>query len=229
MTPDQRLSVMVFGGMIVVASLFLLFLKKDEGQNRVKLFGQEFEISTPSLVVFLAGCGIFVMPFFLPHEQVPILPHEQLPAQSDTSTKSNSRADHQPTPGQESNTVVLPSHPTGFAKEPNDGIYDATPILFGSSIKGKLTERDRVDWYVFKIPDDVSDDFLVIFRHIDGNGIVKVEVYDSDEVGITGDTMYNKSETFKVSRDRGPKYYVKVQLTDQGVTNYELEVRSKST
>jgi hypothetical protein len=71
MTPDQRLSVMVFGGIIVVASLFLLFLKKDEGQNRVKLFGQEFEISTPSLGVFLAGCGIFVMPFFLPPRASP--------------------------------------------------------------------------------------------------------------------------------------------------------------
>jgi hypothetical protein len=145
------------------------------------------------------------------------------------STKSNSRADHQPTPGQERNTVDLPSHPTGFAKEPNDGIYDATPILFASSIKGKLTERDRVDSYVFKTPDDVSDDFLVIFRHIDGTGIVKVEVYDPEEVKITGDIMYNASHTFKISRNKGPKYYVKVQLTDQDVTNYELEVRSKST
>jgi hypothetical protein len=62
-------------------------LKSDNGQNRVKLFGQEFEISRPSLVVFLAGCGIFVMPFFLPHEQVPGPPHEQVPAQSDASPK----------------------------------------------------------------------------------------------------------------------------------------------
>jgi predicted nucleotidyltransferase len=227
MTPDQRLIVMAFGGIIVVASLFLLFLKKDEGQNRVKLFGQEFEISTPSLVVFLAGCGIFVMPFFLPHEeQIPVPP--EVPVKSDTSTTSNSGAAHQPTTGQENNTIVLPSHPTGVAKEPNDGIYDATAIVFGSSIKGKLTERDPVDWYVFKTPDDVSEEILVIFRYIDG-GWGHVEVYDVNENRINDAIFVNSTRSFNIKTEQKAVYYIKVQSQSKDATNYELEVRNKST
>ena len=42
MTPDQKMVVMVFGGVIVIASLYLLIFKKEEGQNRIKVFGQEF-------------------------------------------------------------------------------------------------------------------------------------------------------------------------------------------
>jgi hypothetical protein len=82
----------------------------------------------------------------------------------------------------ERNTISLPSRP-GFAKEPNDGIYEATEIPFGSSMKSKITQRDPIDWYVFKIPDDASDEFLVIYRYIEGSGgcCVNIEIYDSNE------------------------------------------------
>jgi hypothetical protein len=221
MTPDQRLAVMIFGGVIVVASLFLLFLKKEEGQNRLKVFGQEFEISTPSLVVFLAGCGIFVMPFFLPQANVA--------PRSDIAATDNLRIDHPRNTGpEESNTVVLPSHPTGFAKEPNDGIYDATAILFGSSIKGKLTQRDPIDWYVFKTPDDVGDQVLVIYRHVEGNGIVQVDVYDANENRIAGESGYQLGHSLSIRADKKLTYYVKVQANSVDTENYELAVRNKS-
>jgi TIR domain len=61
----------------------------------------------------------------------------------------------------ERNTIELPVHPTGFAKEPNNGIYDATAILFGSSMKSKITKDDPIDWYVFKTSDDLEGEFLV--------------------------------------------------------------------
>jgi hypothetical protein len=128
----------------------------------------------------------------------------------------------------ERNIIVLPSHPTGLAKEPNDGIYDATAILFGSSIKSKLTERDPVDWYVFKTPEDVSDEFLVIYRYIDG-GSVSVEIYDANEKKIDG-TVYAISEnsSFKIKGDKNMTYYVKVKSYNNQSTNYEVAVRNKS-
>ena len=73
-------------------------------------------------------------------------------------------------PGQQkSNTVVR--KPTDFAKEPNDGSFEATEILFGSSMKGKITQDDPNDWYFVKTPDDVSGEFLVIYRYIEGNAL----------------------------------------------------------
>jgi hypothetical protein len=58
--------VMAFGALIASAGLVLLFLRKEQAQNKIKLLGQEFEISTPALVVFLAGCTVFVMPLVAP-------------------------------------------------------------------------------------------------------------------------------------------------------------------
>jgi hypothetical protein len=58
--------VLTFGALIAFAGLVLLFLRKEQSQNKIKLFGQEFEISTPALVVFLTGCAVFVMPLVAP-------------------------------------------------------------------------------------------------------------------------------------------------------------------
>jgi hypothetical protein len=58
--------VMAFGAAIASAGLVLLFFRKEQAENKIKLLGQEFEISTPALVVFLAGCFVFVMPLVLP-------------------------------------------------------------------------------------------------------------------------------------------------------------------
>jgi hypothetical protein len=58
--------VMTFGALIASAGLVLLFLRNEQAQNKIKLLGQEFEISTPALVVFLAGCTVFVIPLVVP-------------------------------------------------------------------------------------------------------------------------------------------------------------------
>jgi hypothetical protein len=61
----QRAFLMGFGALIAIAGLVLLVLRKEQAQNRVRMFGMEFDISTPALVVFLAGCGLFVTPSFV--------------------------------------------------------------------------------------------------------------------------------------------------------------------
>jgi hypothetical protein len=62
----QQAFVMVFGALIACAGLILLFVLKEQAQSKIKLFGQEFEISTPALVVFLAGCAMVVLPLVVP-------------------------------------------------------------------------------------------------------------------------------------------------------------------
>jgi TIR domain len=130
----------------------------------------------------------------------------------------------------ESNTISLPSRP-GLPKEPNDGIYEATAILFGSSMKSKLTQRDPIDWYVFKTPDDVDAEFLVTYRYIRGNGWVKIEVYDSNEKTLTGDSSrLGNSISLTVKGNKKAIYYVKVSPdnTDNVDVNYELDIRNKT-
>jgi hypothetical protein len=119
------------------------------------------------------------------------------------------------------------SQPIGFATEPNDGIYNATPIRFGSSMKGKLTERDPTDWYVFKTPDDIGDEFLVIFRYIDGNVYgSKIQVYDSDENIISqADLWFAENKSLDIKANKDTIYYIKIHGSN---FNYELAIRNKS-
>ena len=131
----------------------------------------------------------------------------------------------------DSNTISRQS--PGIANEPNDGIYQATPIRFGSSMKGKLTKDDPIDWYVFKTPDDVGDEFLVIYRHISGKSIVIIEVYNSNEEKISAATSSSQlnpeAKSLKVKGAKKVTYYIKVQgdWFLENTANYELAVRNE--
>ena len=61
-TVTLQTMVMAFGAVIASAGLVLLFFRKEQAENKIKLLGQEFEISTLGVAVFLAGCFVFVMP-----------------------------------------------------------------------------------------------------------------------------------------------------------------------
>lgn len=73
MTRDPAaLAIMAFGALVAVAGIALMLYAKGEGANRVRAFGFEFELSTPALVVFLAGCALVVAPLFIvPDERGP--------------------------------------------------------------------------------------------------------------------------------------------------------------
>jgi hypothetical protein len=66
MGPAQIFFVMLFGALIAAAGIALFYIGKGSGQNRLILFGQTFEVSTPALVIVILGCGVFVMPALLP-------------------------------------------------------------------------------------------------------------------------------------------------------------------
>ena len=46
-----ELILMVFGGVLALGGLVLLFQKRELGKNRIKIFGQEVEISRSALLV----------------------------------------------------------------------------------------------------------------------------------------------------------------------------------
>lgn len=67
---ERDIVVMSFGALIVLAGLALMFYGKSAGNSRIKFANMEFEISTPALVVFLVGCGLFLLPLLLPLQRV---------------------------------------------------------------------------------------------------------------------------------------------------------------
>src|SRR5438093_12205935 len=111
--------VMVFGAVIASAGLLLLFLRKEQAQNKIKLFGQEFAISTPALVVFLAGCAVFVMPLVISikniEKPVVIVGH---------NSKGPSNSGGAPETGRDQTGLF----PVLEEKEPNDQITNANLI-----------------------------------------------------------------------------------------------------
>ena len=107
-------------------------------------------------------------------------------------------------------------------------------MLFGSSMTGKVTKLHPIDWYVFKAPDDVGDEFLVIYRHISGKSVVIIEVYNSNEEknsAATSSSQLNlESKSFKVKGAQKATYYIKVQVDWflDNTVNYELAIRNET-
>ena len=69
MTNSLQWIVVGFGILVGLAGLIAFFVSKEEGSNRMKLFGGEVELSRPALVVFVAGCVIVVASLYLSARQ----------------------------------------------------------------------------------------------------------------------------------------------------------------
>ncbi len=69
MTNTLQWTLLSFGILIALAGLIAFLMRKEEGSNRVKLFGGEFELSRPALVIILAGCTVAVASLYLPTRQ----------------------------------------------------------------------------------------------------------------------------------------------------------------
>lgn len=65
MSDLQATIIMAFGGLLALVGVSLVVLGRTAGANRIRTFGFEFELSTPALVVFLAGCGLIIAPLII--------------------------------------------------------------------------------------------------------------------------------------------------------------------
>ena len=45
--------VMTFGALVACIGIVLFYLRKEQARNRIRLFGQDLQISTPDLLVFM--------------------------------------------------------------------------------------------------------------------------------------------------------------------------------
>lgn len=52
-----------FGAILTIVGILIFVTKKRSGRNVIKMFGAKFELSTPSLVIFVVGVMLMVFPF----------------------------------------------------------------------------------------------------------------------------------------------------------------------
>lgn len=203
--------VMLFGALTAAVGVLLLFLRQEGGRNTIRIVGQEFEISTPALVVFLCGCVIFVLPLLHPIEA---LSHPAfvfgVPA---TGQDGGLR------PGLTNVRVGAEE------KEPNTQITEANVMQFATRLQGTLDENDR-DYFQFYTPTTLKGNVRVILRKTRPGGFYAgFSIFDVTERNIGGDAgTGNDSATFAFEAKAAADYYVMV-TGNRGP--YELEVRQE--
>jgi hypothetical protein len=57
----------ILGALLVPTALWLIVQRRDSARNAVKILGIELDLSTPGIAVLVAGCGLLVLPAFLPY------------------------------------------------------------------------------------------------------------------------------------------------------------------
>ena len=208
--------VMVFGAVIASAGLLLLFLRKEQAQNKIKLFGQEFEISTPALVVFLVGCAVFVMPLVISIKNIdkPVIivgPPSEGP--------SISRG------GQGTGNAPPDLFPVLEEKEPNDQIINANLIELETTVRGSIATKQDRDFFKIKTSSGTT---RVILRKFSLPGFgATVEIYDSVEKRLEHGTAFgDKPVTLSFESQADSYYYILAKSYNyKYYGDYELTVR----
>jgi hypothetical protein len=215
MNTTQTYAFMVFGIVVALAGLALLFLRKEREQNTIKILGQEFQISTPALVVVILGCALFAGPFVISLRQ--------------------SAPDQQPQPAKISTIPTPPPTPIGSdlqkplagkdTIEPNDDFLSANVIEFGKVYRGSLDLRDPSDFFVLSSLDKVEPLVLNINNLSTILGL-EVNFYDKDKNALWREVTSNGGADMHVplkTLKRNEKYYVQVTRA-YGEGAYELSL-----
>jgi|SRR5215471_9324475 len=196
--------VMTFGVLVAGCGLVLLFLRKEQGENKIKLFGQEFQISTPALVVFLAGCAVFVVPLVIPVQNTSVISF-----------------------GHPDGSQNSPEHPNLTAH--GASTTDAALIPIGKTIQGQIVGGQ--DRHFFKFKTSARDlRIRIIVRKTAKNGFwANVVVYDNAENRVdSGYTLGEDPVSFAFDCNPNSSYYIKVEGNSSGDRGpYELLVKAE--
>ena len=208
---SQHAIVMVFGALLAIAGIVLLVIRNDQAQNKIKLLGQEFQISTPALVVFLAGCGVFILPLVMPSKNEPTFVI-RLPGQTTVPALSQGTA------------VTTDEH------EPNNEIGEANLISLNTTVKGAIAPDTDQD--VFKIQTANPGLFkvrVILRKKTLGGFFAFLTVYNAVESKVA-EKGESGEETISFAFDGAPSssYYLIVSTYNhQYHGSYELLVKEE--
>jgi len=210
MVITQLALLMTFGALVAVVGLALLYFRKEQAENKIKFLGQEFQISTPALVVFLVGCAIFVLPSVMQMRSEKVFSF-------DWPRQHNGGKDGEPS------GVVT----NGEEHEPNDRIEDANVVKLGSLTKGVVSSDEDRDFFKFKAGQGLKT--RIILRKIPTHGFwADVVVYDSVENKVTREfTNGEDAVSFAFNSVPNAYYYVVVSGSNHERGPYELLIKEE--
>jgi len=130
----QILVTTILGALLVLVAVWLIAVRRDPARNAAKFFGIELDLSTPGLAVLVAGCGLLVLPAFVPHRPGG-LPSFAWPAGGSV-------------PGADERSIVLQQQTVlASEQEPNDTVGSANLITLGQTIEGTLVAAENAADY----------------------------------------------------------------------------------
>jgi hypothetical protein len=197
--------VMSFGALVAAAGLALLFFRREQGENIIRLFGQEFRISTPALVVFLAGCFVFILPSVIQMQNQTVFSFH---------------------PWQDSGPDS--SGPVKEGKKTNNQITTAKLIAMGTTIRGVIATKDDRDFFKFKTGQGLNT--RVIVRKTSPSGFdANVTIYDNFESKVVDGTAIGEdSVSFVFRSSPNAYYYAKIEpIYNSSGGPYELLIKEE--
>src|SRR5262245_9934929 len=218
MLVTEHAIVIGFGALVAAVGIVLLYLRKEQARNRIRLFGQDLQISTPDLMVFLVGSAIFILPLVVPIKNDALV-NIRLPWQPE-SIRSNTG----------------PAPISGDEKEPNDQITAANRITLDSEINGSIATAQDRDFFKFrtggqepKTPGQPPNKIRIILRKTSPGGFyATVAVSDETENRIT-EKSEHVDTTISFVFDARPNsyYYLLVKPETTGSGGYQLVVKQE--
>lgn len=211
MVITQVALLMAFGALVAVVGLALLYFRKEQAENKIKFLGQEFEISTPALVVFLVGCAIFVLPSVISMQSQTVY--------SFNWPWGHSGGDHPEPP---EGLLV-----NGEEHEPNDRITQANEVKLGSLTKGVVDSDQDRDFFKFKAGQGLKT--RIILRKIPTHGFwAGVVAYDSVESRVESSSAVGEdAASFAFNSSPNAYYYVVVSGINGERGPYELLIKEE--
>jgi hypothetical protein len=197
--------VMSFGVLVAVAGLALLFFRKEQAENRIKLFGQEFQISTPALVVFLVGCSIFTLPSVIQIQNQTVFsihPWRSTDAEQPGRVEEANGRNHQ------------------FAT--------AKLVAIGTTIRGVIATKEQQDFFEFKVGRALNTR-VILTKTSRGGFYASVTIYDNVQSKVANGTAGPEDPvSFVFQSSPNSYYYAKIEGEfDPSVGPYELLIKEE--
>jgi hypothetical protein len=235
------LIVLGFGAVITIAGLLLQTIyRTDTGQSRVKVFGQEVEIPTPALVVFLAGCGIFALPFFFPYEPgvSRAVVDATLAAGTTSSPTGVSRDSSSPSgstnPAVVGSTTARPPRDAdpGTARggsapatastreiEPNDDILHPNLLAIGSTINASIRPIVDKDFYRVASGRNVPTSLRIVIQNRSQRLQPSVTVWNQKFESVASNYSVGGDLYLSFTADPGTAYYVECHFISINISS----------
>ena len=148
----QILITTILGTLLVLVAIWLIAVRRDPARNAAKFLGIELDLSTPGLAVLVAGCGLLVLPAFVPHRPGGLPSFGWSAGWTAPEGGGPSMVLQQQT--------VLTSE-----QEPNNTVGSANLIALGQTIEGALVPAENApDYFALAATPDTRGPKRVIVR-----------------------------------------------------------------